>query len=368
MNVSAFKAVFPKVDLITSPKSFFASIKYQYREYRASGVYTKSTDEGFYIYQIKTEFGKHTGVICATAVEDFNKKRIKPHEGTLAVKEQQMMHLLLKRKALVKPVLLGYYPHDNLHELIAERIGQQEPVVHVVYEDETEEHKLWSVNDEAFKKQILKSFSALKCAYIGDGHHRTTTVSKLNSSKDLGADAEQYRNLLTAYFPFNQLSIWDFNRVVDIGDIMTSSEFMAQLSRYLRIKKINGPQKPRAKHEMTFVIDDVWYLMKWKKKYVEKSKQNGVILDSALINELVFNKILSIEDVRSDTRIKYLGGTEPIEKLTRQITKFKNGVGLCIYPVAVDELTKLADNGKTLPPKSTWFLPRLRSGIIAKDL
>ena len=368
MNVKPFKAVYPKVDLITSPKSFFNSIKYQYREYRASGVYSKSEDEGFYIYRIKTDFGVHTGIICATAVEDLNKNKILPHEGTLAVKEQQMMHLLLKRKALVKPVLLGYYPQDNLHELINERISLQEPMVHIVFENKEEEHTLWAINDEAFKKQVLESFSKLEKAYIGDGHHRSTTVSLLNASKDLGADAEQYKNLLTAYFPFDQLNIWDFNRVVDIGDIMMSSAFMAKLSKYFKIKPLKSSKKPAAKHELTFYIDGKWYLMKWKSKYLKKVDQAGVVLDSALINELVFKNILGIEDVRTDTRIKYYGGTEPMYKLTRQAKKFKNGVALCIYPVAVEELTHVADNAMTLPPKSTFFLPRLRSGIIAKDL
>ncbi len=368
MNVTPFKAVYPKVDLITSPKSFFASIKYQYREYRASGVYSKSEDEAYYIYQIRTDFGTHTGLICATAVEDLNQKKILAHEGTLAVKEQQMMHLLLKRKALVKPVLLGYYPKDNLHELLMERTKMQEPLVHIVFDNNEEEHKLWAVNDAALKKQIFESFSKLDKAYIGDGHHRSTTVSLLNSSKDLGADAEQYKNLLTAYFPFDQLDIWDFNRVVDIGDIMSSSAFMARLSRYFKISPLKTYGKPKSKHETTFLIDGKWYRMRWKKKYIKKNNGDKIVLDSALINEYVFNHILGIEDVRTDTRIKYYGGTEPIQKLIRQTKKFKNGVGLCIYPVSVEELTTVADNYTMLPPKSTWFLPRLKSGIVAKDL
>jgi len=368
MDVKPFKAVFPKVDLITSPKSFFASIKYQYREYRASGVYSMTEGEGFYIYQIITEFGTHTGIICATAVEELNQNNIRPHEGTLAVKEQQMMHLLLKRKALVKPVLLGYYPVDNLHELIIERTKVQKPLVEIIFDNKEEEHRLWAINDEAFKNRILDSFAKLNRAYIGDGHHRSTTVSLLNSSKDLGADAEQYKNLLTAYFPFDQLNIWDFNRVVDIGDIMSSSAFVARLSKYFRIKSIKSARKPKSKHELSFLIDGQWYMMKWKKKYLKKTDEAGVVLDSALINEYVFNKILGIEDVRSDTRIKYYGGTDPMYKLIRQTKKFKNGVGLCIYPVTIEELTTVADNNMTLPPKSTWFLPRLKSGIIAKDL
>ncbi len=368
MNVSAFKAVYPKVDLITSPSSFFASIKYQYREYSSSGVYSKTNGEGYYIYRIKTQFGHHTGVICATAVDDFNNKKILPHERTLAMKEQQMMHLLLKRKALVKPVLLGYYPIDDLHLKINRHIQNLEPMVHVIFDKVEEEHTIWSVHDNAFMSEIHDSLSKLNTAYIGDGHHRTTTISLLNASTELGNEAEKYKNLLTVYFPFSQLNIWDFNRVVDISEIMSSSFFMAKLSKYFRIKPIRKFRKPEVKHELVLCIDEKWYSMKWKSKYTSVTDNTGVLLDSDLINKSVFQEILKIEDVRSDTRIKYFGGTEPLDKIKRHMKKFKNGVALFIYPVAIEELTLVADQNQTLPPKSTWFLPRLKSGIIAKEL
>lgn len=368
MNTYPFKAVFPKVDLITSPESFFASIKYQYREYRSSGVYSKNPEDAYYVYQIQSEFGKHTGFICATSVEDLNKKKILPHEGTLAVKEQQMMHLLLKRKALVKPVLLGYYPIDNLMEEVLEKIEKVEPTIKIKFDIAKELHRLWMVQDRDLMKRIHDSFEKLEYAYIGDGHHRSTTVSLLNASKDLGSDAEKYKNLLTAYFPFNQLNIWDYNRVVDISDIMPSSRFMAELSGFLKIKPLKKSRKPGTKHEMTMLADGQWYSLMWKEKHTRKKQEGEVILDSALMDKHIFQNILRIKDVRNDTRIKYYGGTEPMDRLIKQTGKFKCGVGFCIYPVAIRELTTMADNHLTLPPKSTWFLPRLKSGIIAKDL
>lgn len=368
MNIKPFKAVFPKVDLITSPESFFASIKYQYREYRSSGVYSKTEEEAYYIYQIISQFGRHTGFVCATSVQDLNTKKILPHEGTLAMKEQQMMHLLLKRKALVKPLLLGYYPVDNILEEVYQNIDEEKPTVSIHFDESQETHQLWTITNPGLKTKIHDSFEKLGTAYIGDGHHRATTVSLLHASKELGTDAQKYKNLLTAYFPFNQLRIWDYNRVVDIADIMPSSLFVARLSRYFKIKPIRKARKPLMKHELCFLIDDQWYSMRWKKKYTEKKDNSEVILDSALIDKYVFQKILKIADVRTDTRIKYYGGTEPMDKLIKQAKKFKQGVGLCIFPVAIEELTHMADDHLTLPPKSTWFLPRLKSGIIAKDL
>lgn len=365
MNIKSFKAAFPIEDLITSPESFFSSIKYQYREYRANGVYRDGTKTGYYIYRIKSQHGIHTGLICSTSVNDLHDNKIRMHEKTLSHKEQQMMHLLMQRKALVKPVLLGYHPNDGIDELLNSILETYSPEVDITFEN-GEEHAIWSVYEESYKSKIEKSFKGLKEAYVGDGHHRTTTVSLLNSSTELGIEAKKYSHLLTAYFPFNNLQIWDFNRVVDITEIMSSSELIALLSQFFNIKKVAKAQKPQNKHEVTFFIDDIWYSMVWKKKYTHNKKKE--ILDSALINKYVFKKILKIEDVRVDNRIKYYGGTDPISKIIKQAKKYKRGIGICIFPISIKELTSTADKGKTLPPKSTWFVPRLKSGIIAIDL
>ncbi len=365
MNIKTFKAEFPKVDLITSPNSFFDSIKFQYREYRKSGVYRNGVKEGYYIYQIKSEEGLHTSLLCCTAVSDLKDHKMLKHEKTLAAKEQQMMHLIMQRQALVKPVLLGYLPEDNLHEEFIKITISEEPEVDLKLED-GERHRLWSIYDKVMLKKIDKTFLKLEKAYIGDGHHRTTTMALLNESEELGEEAEKYNCILTAYFPFDQLRIWDFNRVVDIADIMPSSQFIAELSNYFDIKKLKKGRKPKKKHEVTFFIDGVWYSMVWKQKYIKSKKK--ILLDTALINKYIFKKTLGIVDIRTDNRIKYYGGVEPLSKIVKQSDKQECGVGLCIYPVSVEELTQLADKGKTLPPKSTWFTPRLKSGIIAKDL
>jgi len=365
MKINTFKAVFPKVDLIASPNSFFASIKFQYREYRSSGVYRATENEGFYIYQIKSEYGIHTGLLCGTSVSDLRNHKMLKHEKTLAAKEQQMMHLIMQRQALVKPVLLGYHPKGKLHEEFLEITQSEKPEVDLKLED-GERHRLWSITDFTKIERIEKSFAKLEKAYIGDGHHRTTTVALLSESEELGKEAKKYNSILTAYFPFNQLQIWDYNRVVDITDIMPASQFIAELSSYFNIKKLKKARKPKKKHEITFYIDEVWYALNWKKKFITSKKK--VLLDSALINKHIFTDILGIEDIRTDSRIKYYGGVEPLSKIVKQSDKMICGIGLCIYPVAVNELTELADKGKTLPPKSTWFTPRLKSGIIAKDL
>ena len=368
MNISAFKAVFPKVDLITSPDSFFSNIKHQYNEYRDSGFYIPEKKEGIYLYRITTPSSSHTGFLCCTDIDDLRKQKVLKHEQTLATKEQQMMHLLLARKALVKPVLLGYKKFNGIEDLIEPIVKKDKPVVEIEFESSGEVHSIWRISNKKQIQEIKAKFKNLKKAYIGDGHHRSTTVLLLNSSKELGKDAKKYNQLVTAYFSFDQLQICDYNRVVDIADIMPSSKFIAALSQYFDIKIMARAGKPKAKHQVTMYVDDLWYSMKWKKSYLKASANGRVVLDAAMINYYIFDKILGIKDVRIDTRVSYYSGIEGVNKIIKHTKKRELGVGICIYPVSVEELTNIADKNKTLPPKSTWFIPRLKSGIIAKDL
>jgi len=368
MNIFPFRAAFPKVDLIKSPKSFFSNIKYQFREYRKSGFYNDSEKSGLYIYQVHSAHGKHTGLICCTDIKDLADGVVLKHEKTLASKEQQMMHLLLQRKALVKPVLLAYHSVGKINNIIKDHIKSNKPKLDVTFDDKIERHIVWPITEKAIITKLTKLFSKVPKSYIGDGHHRTTTIALLSQSKDIGSDAQKYAQLLTAYFPFSELEILDYNRVVDIDEIIKGTQFIAQLSKYFDIVKLSKASKPSEKHAVSMYIEKAWYMLKWKKEYLIDQKGKGPVLDSALINKYVFGKILGIKDVRVDQRIKYYGGLEPMKKLTKQANRSKLGVAFCIMPVTSKELTEIADKGQTLPPKSTWFEPRLVSGIIAKDL
>lgn len=367
MNIAPFKASYPRVELITSPASFFSNIKHHYNEYSDNGIFRELDSEGYYVYRIQQGKKTQTGLLTMTDVKEMKRNKVLKHEKTLAAKEQQMMHLLLQRKALVKPVLLGYKSIKSVNDIIAKTV-KRKPLLDVAFEGEDEKHSIWVISDPSLVQKITKSFSKVSKAYIGDGHHRSTTVQLLSNTKELGKEAKRFKNLYTAYFPFDQLKIWDYNRMVDISEITSLPEFIVGLSKYFEIEKLPKAMKPEKKHSVTFYIDSKWYLMTWKKKYLTKSAKQKVILDSALINKYVFEEILGIKDVRDDTRIKYFGGTLPLTKIEMSSQKKNVGIGICIYPVNVKELTTIADQKQTLPPKSTWFLPRLKSGILAKNL
>ena len=339
----------------------------QYGEYRDNGIYKDTTEEGYYVLRIKKGKATQTGLLTMTDVKEIKNRNVLKHEKTLAAKEQHMMHLLLQRKALVKPVLLGYKPTKPVTNLIS-KVTKRKPLLEVHFENDDEYHTVWAVKDPEDVHFITAAFKRIKKAYIGDGHHRSTTIQLLSNTKELGKEAKKYKHFYTAYFPFDQLQICDYNRVVDIGEITSLSEFIIGLSHYFELEILYASAKPQAKHEVTFYIDGKWYLGKWKKKFLAKSKSSTVLLDSALINKHVFEEILGIVDVRDDTRIKYFGGTQPLTKIETSSQKRSIGIGICIYPVSVKELTSIADKKQTLPPKSTWFMPRLKSGVLTKNL
>ena len=367
MNISPFIASYPREELITSPASFFSSIKYNYNEYRVNGIFKEFEEIGYFAYRITIGKQKHTGILTMTDIKELKNKKVLKHEKTLAAKEQQMMHNLLQTKALVKPVLLTYRPIKAIESIIA-KITKKKAAINFYFEIEDETHQIWPIRDPETVTAITKHFQKVKKAYIGDGHHRSTTIQLLSNTKELGKEAKKFKRLYTAYFPFDQVMICDYNRVVDISEIMSLPEFLVSLSEYFDMELLSEASKPKKKHHVTFYIDSKWYLMKWKRKYLSKGANKKVLLDSALINKYVFEKILGIADVRDDTRIKYFGGTLPLYKMEMSSQKKLIGIGICIYPVSVKELTAIANQNQTLPPKSTWFLPRLRSGILAKNL
>jgi len=366
MKIFPFKGSHPKAELITSPKSFFSTIKMQYREYKENNIYHDLDEEGFYVYQIKSDQHTHTGLLTLTDVKEMKNNSILKHEKTLAAKEQQMMHLLLQRKALVKPILLGFHSTKAIDSIL-KKTTKKAPLIKFSFKSDSELHSIWHIKDKTTVAKIQEGFAKVKKAYIGDGHHRSTTIKLLSESKQFGDDSKRYKQLYTAYFPFHQLKICDYNRVVDISDMISLPEFIIGLSKYFDFQKLKSASKPKKKHQLTFYIDGLWYKATWKDKYLKK-KKGAVLLDSALVNKYVFGDLLEIADVRVDTRISYFGGRQPLEKIENAADKSINGIGICIYPVSVKELTALADKNLTLPPKSTWFLPRLKSGIITKEL
>jgi len=370
MNITPFQAIYPKVDLITSPESFFNSMKYQFEEFYKSGFFDKSPQEALYVYRIKN---KNTGlvslgIVCSTNVEDLINNKILKHEKTLAAKEQQMMRLILQRQAYIKPVLLTYPDVAPLNSFLEKITVSTEPFMRLPFGEEDEIHELWKIIDGSQIEKVRKIFeSKIKCAYVADGHHRCSTTQILYSSKELENAKQKFSNILTIYIPESQLIIWDFNRVVDILDQIPTVSLITKLSKVCKLKELKRGRKPKRKFEITMCVKNNWYSIKWKKKVLEQFKDESVLLDVKLFNQFILNEICQINNVRTDSRISYFSGKDGVGELEEQVKKSSKKIAFAFYPVHASELMAIADKLETLPPKSTFFEPRLKNGIVSME-
>lgn len=370
MEISAFQAVYPKTELVTSPESFFGSMKYQFKEFYDSGFFDKSLQDALYIYKIEnhSEGIEYIGLLCFTHVNDLLQNKILKHEKTLAAKEQQMMRLILQRDAHIKPVLLTYRDVPEINQFINNYMSEQALSFTLKFEKTVELHKIWKVGESENINTIKQLFSNnVHKSYIADGHHRCSTTEILYNSKELKNAQTKFGKIFTVYFPLSQLRIWDFNRVVDILNDMDIATFLVRLSKYFNIKPLKSARKPKSKFEITMHLSYGWFSLKWKKKIIQANHPERVLLDCQLFNKYILKEIVKVDNVREDQRITYFSGKEGTAILEEQVRKEPSKVAFCIYPVLKEELIKKADDLETLPPKSTFFEPRMKNGVISSE-
>lgn len=368
MHIKPFQAVYPNLDFITSPDSFFNSVREEYLEYYHSGFFTKTAQEALFIYRIKDPVRQYTGLIACADIRDYLAGNIKQHEHTLAAKEQQQMQLMLRRRAAVKPVLLAYKQVEAINQWIERYILRRDPFFEIRSEENGEYHFLWEVRDGQSIRALQDLFEQhVPCAYIADGHHRTSTTSLMYSKALDGKHQGDYHLLLCALFPSSDIDILDFNRVVFGLNGHSAPAFMAHIARYFEIGLLDGPRKPAEKHEITMLLNREWYSLRWKEHVLLEYHDEEVVLDAMLLDEKVLARILGVEDVRTDHRILYLEGPKGLEGIQNAVAKGEEAVAFCLYPVKLEELMKVADAGKVMPPKSTWVEPRIKNGLIVQE-
>ncbi len=368
MNIVPFKAIYPNLSLISSSDSFFGNVKSQFAEYRASGFFKEAEEPSIFVYQLETRRRVHQGVITCTDIEDLNTGKILKHENTIAAKEQHMMNLTLQNRALVKPVLLAYDKVAPIDALISKVIRKKDPFYKVVFELTGEIHTVWKVSSEKLILEFRSLFkSKVPISYIADGHHRVKTCQLLNAtSKKNEVVDTSLDSMLCLYFSWDQLDIMDYNRCVDAFQNISPLRFMSQLSKYCKTKPIKSNRKPERKHEMTMVLYGEWYRLRWRKSILKKHKNEEVLFDTHLLNKYVLDNILGIKDVRDDVRMKYIDGLVGSIGLENLVNKNQNRVGFCMYPIKSEDVKAVANSNNTLPPKSTWFEPRVKNGLVVR--
>ncbi len=367
MKIHPFHALLPDKSIIASPSSFATDVKMHFRNYIDTGYINTYKRETYFAYQIKSKDKTFRGVLATLDIDDIIKGKVLPHENTLHHKEQTSMQLILDRGAIIKPLFLTHKPVKQIHKLINEIADNARPLQSFFYSTIKERHSIWPIKDKEVEKQIRSAFkSEIKKVYIADGHHRVAVLQRLYGNKK-HKKSMKYGTVISAFFDFDNLEILDYNRLVDYADNMSALELMALLSQSATITPLTDAQKPGKKFEITLYMDNTWFKLEWKKKIIASYKSK-VVLDATILNDILLKKTLGIKNVESDQHIKYLPGNLSFHEIETKVDRQVGSVAFCLYPVRITELQKQADLGKTLPPKSTFFKPRLPNGFVSQYL
>ena len=363
MLIRPFRAVLPNMKFVASPKAFFSSVREKYPDYKKGNFFKKAAKEAIYVLQIERNGEMHEGIVTCAHIDEFVSQRIKKHENTISSKEQQQIDLILKRGAGVKPVLVFHNEVKKISAWVKEIVSRKR-LLEIKFSPK-EIHRIWTVTDAEEIEHICRLFKKhIPEGYIADGHHRCASTALMSANHE-DEEVNPYEYLMTSFFPSTHLKIYDFNRIVNALQDISPVKFIVQLSEHCDITVLEEYRKPMEKFEIIMYLGKEWYSLKWKKKLLKSKKE--ILLDANLMNKYILSDILDFEDIRTDTRIKYLEGVKSVDSFKNQCNKIENGVGFILYPVDISDLIDIADKKKIMPPKSTWFEPRMKNGIIVQE-
>lgn len=313
----------------------------------------------YYIYKLVMNDKEQTGLVCCSSVDDYDKGLVKKHEHTRPEKEEDRINHMKTTMAQTGNVFLAYRSLDEVNEIIEKWKGTKSPVYDFVADDNVQ-HSIWVINNEKIIDSITEAFKTkVPCTYIADGHHRAASAAKV---KYLLADSEESGYFLTTLFASDQLNILPYNRVVtDLNDL-SEEVFLEKLNRDFSVQKLAKPYSPEDPHNLGMYLGGNWY----KLTALDGTFPTDPIgvLDISILQNNVLEPLLGIKDQRTDKRIDFVGGIRGLEELEKKVNSKEMAVAFSVYPVSVDQLFDIADTGEVMPPKSTWFEPKLRDGLL----
>src|SRR5436190_186072 len=324
------------------------------------GVLFKDDKPCYYIYQLIMNGRSQTGLVCVSSDEDYFNDIIKKHEFTRPEKEKDRIDHMRTIEAQTGNVFLAYRDVMEVNALISGWKAKNKAVYNFVAEDGVQ-HTIWIVDREIVVNSITTLFERnVPCTYIADGHHRCASAAKVSKELPNSVEAKYF---LTTIFPASQLAILDYNRVVkDLGDFDDEEDFISALQDDFTITHSIEPVLPSALHEFGMYLDKNWYLLTARKGTYTDDPIG--VLDVTILSNNILNKLLDIKDQRTDKRIDFVGGIRGLGELEKRVNSGEMKVAFNFYPVTIEQLFDIADSGKVMPPKSTWFEPKLRDGLL----
>ncbi len=374
-EMSLYHIIKPEIDFEPGTSEYdprvYEKAAENFKAFQEKGWLVQDDKEQYYIYAQTMNGKPQYGLVVGAYVDDYLNGVIKKHELTRRDKEEDRMKHVRVNNANIEPVFFAYPDNDVLNTLIM-RYASTHPEYDFVAPIDGFRHQFWVISDQADIEAITKEFAKMPSLYIADGHHRSAAAALVGAEKAKQnphhTGKEEYNYFMAVCFPASQLTILDYNRVVKDLNGMTSEEFLNALHNDFEVEcKGTEPYRPVQLHEFSLYLDGKWYSLIAKKGTYNDADPIG-ILDVDISSRLILDKLLGIKDLRSDKRIDFVGGLRGLEELKRRVDSGEMKMALALYPVSMKQIMDIADSGKIMPPKATWFEPKLRSGLIIHKL
>ena len=374
-EMSLYHIIKPEIDFDpiaeeTDPR-VYAKAAENFKKFQEKGWLKRDNKEQYYIYAQTMNGKTQYGLVVCAYVEDYLKGNIKKHELTRADKEEDRMKHVRVNNANIEPVFFAYPDDAELDKLVAKYV-KGAPEYDYVAQGDGFRHQLWIIDKDEDIKTVTERFAHIPSLYIADGHHRSAAAALVGAEKARQnpnhRGDEEYNYFMAVCFPASQLTIIDYNRVVKDLNGMTSAEFLKALEKnFIVEKKGKDIFKPSELHTFSLYLDGEWYKLTAKNGTFDDSDPIGV-LDVTISSNLILDQLLGIKDLRRDKRIDFVGGIRGLGELKRRVDSGEMKMALALYPVSMKQLMDIADTGNIMPPKTTWFEPKLRSGLVIHSL
>jgi len=334
----------------------FKKVKNKYEEFKKNNYLSKDDNAHFYIYRQTTEYGVFKGIIAGGSIHDYQSNIIKKHENTITQREIVFKDYLEITNFHAEPVLLTYKPNQKIKNIINQNISKRPEYEFTTTDKKV--HELWIVDQALDISGIMDEMEAINKVYIADGHHRIASSQLYNQNKK---DNFLSNYFLSFFIDQQELKIFEYNRVVKNISPLGEEEFLNKLGLNFKITPLKVHQAPSSKLELSIYLNNSWYLIKVKSEKIKNDFKSQ--LNSQMVSDLIFNEIFNIKNISNNNNIEYIKGNQPIDLLIRKVNNYKNSLGIELFPHEIGEITSIANMGETMPPKSTWIEPKLRSGL-----
>lgn len=343
-----------------------------FKKFQEKGWLKQDETDKYYIYAQTMDGRTQYGIVGAAACDDYQDGVIKKHELTRPDKEEDRMVLTRYLNANIEPVFFSYKAVPEIDKIVESIVKNQNPDYSFVAEDGFG-HQFWAINEAGVNQQIEELFATkVPATYVADGHHRTAAAARIGQEKKAQnpnhTGDESYNYFMAVHFPDDQLQIIDYNRVVKDLNGLAEESFLEKLKSGFEVEKMGTDiYKPAELHEMSMYLSGEWYKLTAKKETYNDNDPIGV-LDVTILSNQVLEPILDIQDLRTSKRIDFVGGIRGLGELRKRVDSGEMKVAFALYPVSMQQLIDIADSGNIMPPKTTWFEPKLRSGLVIHKL